>query len=355
MSTVSRLRNPLKRVVDILGSLIGLIVLAPVFIVLWLIVRIKLGSPVIFTQRRAGKDGKSFALYKFRSMLQEDSSQGRVTDDQRMTPFGRRLRAWSLDELPTLVNVLKGDMSLVGPRPLMPEYLRLYSDHQARRHEVRPGITGLAQVRGRNAIGWEDRFDLDVEYVDRHNLLLDVALIFQTIGRVFSRSGVEGDVITTMTIFVGAPPQDGLTEVNIAERDVQIWERWKNDPQAIQLGVPRPHPEEGSRYWLYRNAQGTPVGIAGLRRLGEVDLEMYLLLSPDQDRTLVETLINRLVHHGRSYDARLMTLHLPQQKRALHRTAQHLGFVAAQQSTDHRAPATDRSAYSLALAAVIGE
>lgn len=186
-----------KRGLDIVGSGVGLVILSPVIGAVALAVRSKLGSPVIFKQPRPGLNGKIFTLYKFRSMLDVDESRGLLSNEQRITSFGRLLRSTSLDELPSLVNVLKGDMSVVGPRPLLTEYLEAYSPEQARRHEARPGITGLAQVNGRNDLEWEDRFALDVEYVDSRSWTLDLKIILKTLGTALRRDGItsEGHVV----------------------------------------------------------------------------------------------------------------------------------------------------------------
>ena len=172
----------IKRVIDILGSLMGLILLSPVFIVTAILVYIKLGSPIFFVQERVGKDNKVFKMIKFRSMKNDKNKYGEyLSDEERLTPFGEKLRSLSIDELPELINVLKGDMSLVGPRPLLVDYLELYSDEQIRRHEMKPGITGLAQVNGRNSISWDERFKLDVSYIDTYNLLFTCQQTLQNI------------------------------------------------------------------------------------------------------------------------------------------------------------------------------
>ena len=182
----------------------ALLVLSPVMGVTALLVRKKLGSPVIFTQERPGKDEKIFKLYKFRSMTDERDENGKLLpDDVRLTKFGKLLRSTSLDELPELWNSLKGDMSIVGPRPLLVEYLPRYSEKQARRHEVKPGFTGLAQVHGRNAISWEEKFDWDVKYVDHITFLGDWKIIFQTVLTVLRREGISGADSATMTVFMG--------------------------------------------------------------------------------------------------------------------------------------------------------
>ena len=194
----------MKRLADFLVSLVGLIVLSPILGALSLLVRAFLGSPVLFRQVRPGLIGEPFELVKFRSMTSNrDSSGNLLPDSQRLTRFGDFLRATSLDELPELWNVVCGDMSLVGPRPLLVEYLPLYSERQARRHEVRPGITGLAQVSGRNSLSWEEKFDLDVWYVDNQSTRLDLAILVWTVKSVFRRSGVSADGSATMPPFTG--------------------------------------------------------------------------------------------------------------------------------------------------------
>ena len=199
-----RLQLMLKRLIDILGSLIGIIVLSPVYIIVGILVYLKLGSPILFSQMRPGKDEKIFKMYKFRSMLDSTNHLGEVLpDEERLTPFGARLRSTSLDELPELFNVLKGEMSLVGPRPLLVEYLDLYSDEQKKRHKMRPGITGWAQVNGRNSISWSEKLSLDVEYVENFNLLLDMKILFMTVFKVFKKEGINQEGSATMEAFTG--------------------------------------------------------------------------------------------------------------------------------------------------------
>ncbi len=195
----------LKRILDILASAIALFLLSPVIaLVAWQISR-KLGSPVLFRQIRPGLNGKPFTMIKFRTMRDAIDKNGNpLPDSERMTPFGNFLRSTSLDELPELWNVLKGDMSLVGPRPLLMEYLPLYSKEQARRHEVRPGVTGWAQINGRNAISWEEKFKLDVWYVDNQSFWLDVKILFLTVKKVFIRDGISAEGEATMSKFTGS-------------------------------------------------------------------------------------------------------------------------------------------------------
>lgn len=194
----------IKRPQDFILSLVALIVLSPVFLVLAILVRAKLGSPVIFKQERPGLNGRIFTLYKFRSMSDARDENGNLLpDDVRLTRFGKILRSTSLDELPELVNILKGDMSIVGPRPLRVDYLPLYNAHQARRHEVRSGFTGYAQVHGRNAITWEDKFDKDVYYVDHVSFLMDWRIILRTVLTVLKREGISSSSSVTMEPFRG--------------------------------------------------------------------------------------------------------------------------------------------------------
>ncbi|MFJ2502906.1 sugar transferase [Microbacterium sp. NPDC087592] len=190
-----------KRGLDIVVSAVALVLLSPVIVATAVLVATKLGRPVVFAQERPGKGGRIFTLYKFRSMRSVDEARGWVTDADRLTPFGVRLRSTSLDELPSLWNVLKGDMSIVGPRPLLVEYLDRYTPEQARRHEVRPGITGLAQVTGRNAISWESKFRQDVRYVDRRSAGLDLRIVLATIGSVLKRDGISAEGHVTMSKF----------------------------------------------------------------------------------------------------------------------------------------------------------
>lgn len=194
----------IKRPQDFICGTCGFIVLSPVMLITAILVRTKLGSPIIFKQERPGLDGKVFKLYKFRTMTdQKDENGNLLPDDVRLTKFGKMLRSTSLDELPELINIIKGDMAVVGPRPLLVSYLPLYNEHQARRHEVRPGFTGYAQVHGRNSITWEDKFDKDVYYVDRISFLMDWSIVFQTIKTVVKKEGITSNSSVTMEAFTG--------------------------------------------------------------------------------------------------------------------------------------------------------
>lgn len=193
-----------KRLLDFLISLLAVAMLSPLLLVIAIAVRVKLGGPVLFCQERPGKDGKIFKLYKFRTMTGERDAEGNLLPDaQRLTRFGKCLRATSLDELPELWNILRGDMSLVGPRPLLVKYLPLYNERQRRRHDVRPGLTGWAQVHGRNAISWEEKFELDLWYVEHLSFRTDVKIFFDTFRAVFSRRGVNSAASATMEEFKG--------------------------------------------------------------------------------------------------------------------------------------------------------
>lgn len=195
-------RNGVKRFLDFMLSLMGIIVLSPVLLVLWILVRVKLGSPVLFHQERPGRYEKLFKLYKFRSMTDERDAEGNLLPDEvRLTKFGRILRSTSLDELPELFNILKGDMSLIGPRPLLVRYLPYYTQEERHRHDVRPGLTGLAQVNGRNALGWEDRFRYDLYYVEHLGFLMDLKIIGMTAGKVLKRSGTLSGADQTVADF----------------------------------------------------------------------------------------------------------------------------------------------------------
>ena len=194
----------IKRPQDFLCALLACIVLSPVMLAIAILVKVKIGSPVLFAQERPGLRGEIFKLYKFRTMTNERDENGELLpDEQRLTSFGKLLRSTSLDELPEIFLILSGRLSICGPRPLLVKYLPLYNEHQTRRHEVRPGFTGLAQVNGRNAIGWEEKFDLDVEYVDHITFLGDWKIIFKTVWTVLKREGISSETSATMEEFMG--------------------------------------------------------------------------------------------------------------------------------------------------------
>lgn len=198
-------KNYIKRFLDFTLSLLALILLSPVMLIIAILVRIKLGTPVIFKQQRPGKNEKIFTLYKFRTMTDKKDENGNLLpDSERLTKFGKLLRSTSLDELPELVNIIKGDMEIVGPRPLLVGYLPLYNEEQKHRHDVRPGLTGLAQVNGRNSISWEEKFKDDLKYVNKITFIGDTKIILKTVGKVFKREGISQENSATMEKFQGS-------------------------------------------------------------------------------------------------------------------------------------------------------
>ena len=203
----------IKRFFDILSSLLALVVLSPLLLILIVVGAIVMKGNPFFTQQRPGKNEKIFKLIKFRTMTNAKDKDGNLLPDaDRLTKYGEFLRNTSLDELPELINILKGDMSVIGPRPLLVEYIPRYNAHQHRRHEVRPGLSGWAQVNGRNTVSWEDKFDMDVEYVDNYNLVLDIKILFMTVFNVLKREGISSDTSATMEVFMGTPEKE---EVNV--------------------------------------------------------------------------------------------------------------------------------------------
>lgn len=199
----------IKRILDIISSLLAIIILSPLLAVTAVLVKTKLGSPVLFKQERPGKDEKIFTLMKFRTMTDERDENGELLSDEvRLTKFGKFLRSTSIDELPELFNILKGDMSVIGPRPLLVEYIPRYNKHQHRRHEVRPGLSGWAQVNGRNTVSWEDKFDMDVHYVDNYSFAMDVKILFMTVLNVIKKEGISSETSATMEVFMGTPEKE---------------------------------------------------------------------------------------------------------------------------------------------------
>lgn len=199
----------IKRILDIISSLLAIIILSPLLAVTAVLVKTKLGSPVLFRQERPGKDEKIFTLMKFRTMTDERDENGELLPDEvRLTKFGKFLRSTSIYELPELFNILKGDMSVIGPRPLLVEYIPRYNEHQHRRHEVRPGLSGWAQVNGRNTVSWEDKFDMDVHYVDNYSFAMDVKILFMTVLNVLKKEGISSETSATMEVFMGTPERE---------------------------------------------------------------------------------------------------------------------------------------------------
>lgn len=203
----------IKRILDIISSLLAIIILSPLLAVTAVLVKTKLGSPVLFKQERPGKDEKIFTLIKFRTMTDERDENGELLPDEvRLTKFGKFLRSTSIDELPELFNILKGDMSVIGPRPLLVEYIPRYNEHQHRRHEVRPGLSGWAQVNGRNTVSWEDKFDMDVHYVDNYSFAMDVKILFMTVLNVIKKEGISSETSATMEVFMGTPEKEEVNQ-----------------------------------------------------------------------------------------------------------------------------------------------
>lgn len=207
-------KNYIKRFLDFTLSLLALILLSPVMLIIAILVRINLGTPVIFKQQRPGKNEKIFTLYKFRTMTDKKDENGNLLpDSERLTKFGKLLRSTSLDELPELVNIIKGDMAIVGPRPLLVGYLPLYNEEQKHRHDVRPGLTGLAQVNGRNSISWEKKFKDDLKYVNKITFIGDTKIILKTVGKVFKREGISQENSATMEKFQGS--KENKEKINV--------------------------------------------------------------------------------------------------------------------------------------------
>lgn len=301
-----------KRALDVVLASTALVLTLPVQVAVAVAVRRRLGRPVLFRQVRPGLHGRPFTLVKMRTMLDVDPARGLVTNEQRMTPFGRRLRATSLDELPTLWNVLRGDMSIVGPRPLRSEYLPRYSPHQARRHEVRPGVTGLAQVCGRNALGWDERLELDVAYVDRRSAALDAWILLRTVGAVLRRDGIAHEGHATMGAFHGPANRHGVVERPLAASDLPTRVAWLNDP-AVRAGVSIAFEanlpdtvawfervrHDGSRLdWVHHDRAGLPVAMCGFALDGTGRASLYLYVNPavhgrGHGRRSLATLVDR--------------------------------------------------------------
>jgi lipopolysaccharide/colanic/teichoic acid biosynthesis glycosyltransferase/RimJ/RimL family protein N-acetyltransferase len=282
--------DPLKRTLDVLGAGIGVILLAPLMAATAGVVALSLGPPVLFRQQRPGRDGRMFEIVKFRTMLQPDSRVGDDNSEGRMTRMGSRMRSLSLDELPNLWNVLKGEMSIVGPRPLKASYLARYSPRQMRRHEVRPGLTGLAQVSGRNALSWDERLELDVWYVDHRSLRLDCSILVRTVGKVLRRDGITGDGQTTVREFFGPAPTD-LELVGVVGGRVQtlpdpspapwhgprsaFWALPDSETMDVVFGTGRADP--GRMDWAAVDPAGQPRSWCGLTDLTQTAASLYLV------------------------------------------------------------------------------
>lgn len=291
-----------KRVVDVVAVLLASPVVLPVGLVTAALVRMRIGGPVLFRQERIGMHGRTFSVLKFRSMTEARDEAGRLLPDhERLTAFGRLLRRASLDEIPQLLNVLRGDMSLVGPRPLLPEYLAVYRGDEHRRHDVRPGITGLAQVSGRNGVGWDERLALDVEYVDTASLRGDLRILVRTVLDALGANGVAevaGHTGEPLHIERSYPTVEGVSMRRFASRDVADRVRWMNhDATRRHMRLPADVTERGTHEWLtrihkdprrhdwvaYETATGRTIAMFGLRDdTGDGMPEMYLLVDPER-------------------------------------------------------------------------
>ncbi|MGO1466504.1 MAG: GNAT family N-acetyltransferase [Microbacterium gubbeenense] len=332
----------IKRFVDVVTSAVLLLVSAPVQLIVAILVAINLGRPVFFAHTRPGRFGRPFTLLKFRSMRDVDEVRGHVTNEQRLTAFGRALRASSFDELPSLINVLRGDMSLVGPRPLRMDYLPRYSTRQARRHEVRPGVTGLAQVSGRNAIGWDEKLELDVQYVERRSLRLDVAILVRTAARVFARSGITGDGLGATSAFMGNADSSGLTEVPLAEEWLETRLAWLAD-KRVSSGVSLSFVpdlettrnwflavalDRSRRDWVYLTDGGQPVAMVGLTGVGTPDASLYLYVNPDlHGQGFGRRSLEKLIIRAESLGVRRLHLEVKQSNVAAIKLYERAGFA----------------------------
>lgn len=342
----------IKRALDVAVGVIGLVAAAPVIGVVAAVVRTKLGSPVFFRQERPGLDGRPFEMIKFRTMLLPDESRGLVTNEQRMTQVGSFLRSTSLDELPSLWNVVRGDMSLVGPRPLMMGYLELYDSRQRRRHEVRPGLTGSAQVRGRNSVGWAERLELDVEYVEKYSLRIDIEILLRTVKLVVQRTGISEAGLSAMSAFTGTPSKGAVAEAEftcdwIAERT-----KWLKHPQIsasllphISIDLASRDPRIGEklahsprRDWVHFAEGAVPVAMAGLTGVGTPDLNMYLIVNPElQGRGHGRRSLGVLLQRSRSLGGHRLYVELTRDNTRAIRLFTSMGFTPASTEGD-RAP-----------------
>jgi lipopolysaccharide/colanic/teichoic acid biosynthesis glycosyltransferase/RimJ/RimL family protein N-acetyltransferase len=286
----------IKRAIDLVVAGTASIACAPVMAGVGLAVRTKLGSPVLFRQERPGLDGKTFEILKFRTMLQPDASRNLVTNEQRMTPFGRFLRSTSLDELPSLINVLRGEMSLVGPRPLRAAYLDRYSDEQRIRHSVRPGLTGLAQTSGRNSLSWDERLKLDIDYVREWSVAKDISILFRTVSKVVRREGISSEGQATMSEFFGPEKTTDLAIRPLERRDLRLRVEWLRT-SSIRDGISIDFwPEvEAMDEWFgrasqdstrgdyvaYNHVSGAVEAMMGLVGIKDNAAELYIYVNPD--------------------------------------------------------------------------
>lgn len=283
----------IKRGFDVTSAIAGLVVTAPLQLLTALAVRTVLGKPVLFKQERPGKDEELFQLVKFRTMLPIDPEAGHVTNEERTTKLGQLLRATSVDELPSLLNVLSGDMSLVGPRPLRKSYIPRFSRHHRRRHEVRPGLTGLAQVAGRNSLGWNERLDLDIEYVDSKSLSLDFRILYKTVGAVLKREGIREEGTASMSEFLGSGPN--IVCRPLLRSDLPTRVEWLNN-ETIRSGISIEFVADlsSTQSWFDRTRDanrkdfifvledGYPVAMAGFVDIERDSAYLYIYVNPNE-------------------------------------------------------------------------
>ena len=340
-----------KRALDILGAAFGAVLAAPLIAATALVVAVKLGRPVLFRQQRPGRDGRLFEILKFRTMLEPDPALGRETEAERMTPAGHRIRSLSLDELPSLWNVLKGDMSIVGPRPLMVSYLRRYSARQMRRHEVRPGLTGLAQVSGRNALPWDARLELDVQYVDNRSLPLDISILVRTVGKVLRRDGITEDGQATMSDFYGPMPTEvELVDLSSAALQDSAWSSSRLLREGIALsrlpnlqaaGSARrsAEAEPRGRDWVAVDRSGEPRAMCGFTGMTPSSANIYLYLIPDRrDGMVGREAMQLLIARALSLGLRQLWVEAAPENVEARRLFADLGFVELSMDSDDTIP-----------------
>ena len=333
--------DALKRTFDIIGAAVCAILAAPLMAATALVIAVKLGRPVLFRQQRPGRDGRVFELVKFRTMLQPDSVFGEWFQEERMTPTGRRIRSMSLDELPSLWNVLKGDMSLVGPRPLLVSYLQRYSARQARRHEVRPGLTGLAQVSGRNTLPWHARLELDVWYVDHRSLWLDLKILLRTVGHVLRREGISREGHATMTEFLGPMSTERLELIELSRDEVQARlesvysgavrqgtslsgaaDQWTADTLPLN-GPAAPERQD----WIAVDLAGETVSVCGLSDMTTSTANVYVAVAPEhRGQGLGREIGQLLITRARGLGLDELRLEIERENVAARRLFAGLGF-----------------------------
>ena len=337
-----RAYDPVKRVLDVIAASVLLVVTLPVQLIVALLVAVRLGRPVLFAQPRPGRGGKVFTLYKFRTMRVLDPTRGLVSNEERMTKFGRSLRSTSLDELPSLWNVLRGDMSMVGPRPLRLSYLPRYSREQARRHEVRPGITGFAQVLGRNSLGWDERLALDVIYVNRRSFRLDLSVLARTISAVLSRNGVNAVGKDGMSEFFGPEQTNKVQLVPLAEEHLNTRVEWLSHP-SIRAGISISFMPDlaSTREWFFRTSadnsrydwvgvdpgSAKPVSMCGIT-LVESEATLYIYVAPEsQGQGIGIDTMTLLIARCRALGVALLNLETAVSNEAAISLYKKLGFI----------------------------